>query len=212
MDRKRTNGKPDAYFSCDVEADGAIPLIGVPEGAADNASFGSMTSFGLVFVGTYDGGEFTAAREPMPSFYRELKPITPCYSDEAAAVAGLDRSDLQANGSDPREAMSAAAAWVRQTAGDAKPVFVGWPLGFDWMWVYWYLVAFSATGSPFGHSQHVDMKTWVSARSGERMGRIGKRSLPSRLKPDLPHTHNALDDATEQGVLWQNLFGWDGTP
>jgi len=34
--------------------------------------------------------------------------------------------------------------------------------------------------------------------------------MPKHLLPDRPHTHNALDDAVEQGELFANLMAWDG--
>jgi hypothetical protein len=40
--------------------------------------------------------------------------------------------------------------------------------------------------------------------------------MPASLLPVSPHTHNALDDAIEQGELFANVFEWvapgDGTP
>jgi hypothetical protein len=32
--------------------------------------------------------------------------------------------------------------------------------------------------------------------------------MPDFLRPENPHTHNALDDAVEQGELFANLLGW----
>jgi hypothetical protein len=57
--------------------------------------------------------------------------------------------------------MSEAAVWVRATseaiaAGSTPSVFVAYPLGFDWMFLYWYLVRFSESGSPFGFSGFMD--------------------------------------------------------
>jgi hypothetical protein len=33
---------------------------------------------------------------------------------------------------------------------------------------------------------------------------------PAALVPDAPHTHNALDDAVEQGEIFARLFAWSG--
>lgn len=34
--------------------------------------------------------------------------------------------------------------------------------------------------------------------------------MPKHLFSTLPHTHNALDDAVEQALLFQNIMAWDG--
>lgn len=188
--------KSEIYVSVDVEADGPVP-----------GPF-SMLSFGMAVCGVSGPSGF-AARDPLSrTFYAELKPISETFDAAALAVSGLDRERLAAEGRDPAEAMSAAAAWVRDAADDATPVLVAYPLGFDWMWLYWYFVRFSASGSPFGHSRHVDVKTLYSAKAGVPISRSTKRQMPATLLSRRPHTHNALDDAVEQAELFQNLMAW----
>jgi hypothetical protein len=138
-----------------------------------------------------------------------LKPISDSYDAEALAVSGLDRELLAAEGRDPADAMNAVAAWVDEVAGDATPVLVAYPLGYDWMWLYWYLVRFADSGSPFGHSRHLDMKTLYATKAGAPISRSTKRQMPGELLPARPHTHNALDDAIEQAELFHNLIRWD---
>jgi hypothetical protein len=190
----------EVYLSADVEADGPIP------------GPYSMLSFALAVCGTFDGTVFEAADPAERTFYAELKPISDAFDPEALAVSGLDRERLAADGRDPVEAMSAAAAWVKEVAGKASPVLVAYPLGFDWMWLYWYLVRFAQGGSPFGHSRHLDIKTLYAAKAGAMISRATKSQMPAHLLSERPHTHNALDDAIEQAELFQNLFTWDGQP
>ncbi len=45
--------------------------------------------------------------------------------------------------------MPAYVAWIQSLAG--KPVFVAYPAGFDFLFVYWYLIRFAGE-SPFSHS------------------------------------------------------------
>jgi hypothetical protein len=97
---------------------------------------------------------------------------------------------------------------VREAAGGAKPVVVGYPVCFDWMFLYWYLVNFGGD-SPFGHSGCMDMKTMFALKSGRSIAFVGKRSMPKHLLSSRPHTHNALDDAIEQGDLFRNLMAWN---
>jgi hypothetical protein len=190
--------KRELYVSVDIEADGPIP------------GQYSMLSFGMAACGTFDGMAFEVADPAERTFYAELKPISETYDAEALAISGLDRDRLAVEGRDPAEAMGAAAAWVREVAEGATPVLVAYPLGFDWMWLYWYLVRF-AGASPFGHSRHLDLKTLYAAKAGAPISRSTKRQMPSELLPTRPHTHNALDDAIEQAELFHNLIRWEGT-
>ncbi len=121
----------DAYFSADVETDGPIP-----------GPF-SMLSFGLVFAGTFDGSRYRRPDEFNICFYRELQPISEEFQAEALAVNGLDRARLIREGEPPRKAITAAAHWIYEVAGRARPVLVAYPLSFDWSWLYWYFVRFS---------------------------------------------------------------------
>jgi hypothetical protein len=192
---------PDVYISADVEADGPIP------------GPYSMISFGLAVAATYDGRTLTRRDPEAATFYAELRPISDAYDPAALAVSGLDRDRLLREGRDPAEAMSAAARWVGSVARaeGGKPVFAAYPLGFDWMFLYWYFVRFAETGSPFGHSRFLDLKTLYAVRSGETVTRSVKGRMPRHLLSRRPHTHNALDDAVEQAELLQNLMAWDGS-
>lgn len=199
----------EAFFSVDVEADGDIP------------GPYSMSSIGACVPG-WRGRDGNPTRLPVPNgqwqdFYAELKPISDDFIPEAAAVSGLKREALIADGRDPAEAMSQFADWVdatclalsTQVGETVRPIFAAYPLGYDWMWTYWYLMRFAGR-SPFGHSTHLDMKTDYSARSGASILASTKRQMPKRLLGTGPHTHNALDDACEQGQMLMNLLCWDG--
>ncbi|MGW0363292.1 exonuclease [Streptomyces sp. NPDC002990] len=194
--------KSEFYVSADVEADGPVP-----------GPF-SMSSFGLAVAGVHDGIAFQASDPAERTFYAELRPISDAYDPEAQAVSGLDRERLVREGQDPAEAMNAAAAWIVAVAEElaATPVFVAYPLGYDWMWMYWYFMRFADAGSPFGHSRCMDLKTLYAAKAAVPISEATKRSMPSRLLSSRPHTHNALDDAIEQGELFQNLMRWQAGP
>ncbi|WP_141576260.1 exonuclease [Actinomadura sp. WMMA1423] len=195
-------GKREVYVSVDVEADGPIP------GAY------SMLSFGMSACGALDGDGFRPVDPAETTFYAELKPISDAYVPEALAVSGLDRERLAAEGREPSEAMDAAADWVRAVAAsvEASPVLVAYPLGFDWMFLYWYWTRFTEAGSPFGHSRHLDIKTAYATKAGSQIIRSTKSQMPAELLSDRPHTHNALDDAIEQAELFQHLVRWGGPP
>ncbi|HXL93849.1 MAG TPA: exonuclease [Streptosporangiaceae bacterium] len=192
----------DVYFSVDVEADGPVP------------GPYSMISFGMCVAGVFTTNGFTPIKAFERTYYAELKPISDQFVPDALAVSGLDRDRLVAEGQDPAQAMTTAAEWVKETGAElgGQPVFAAYPLGFDWMWMYWYFVQYAIGGSPFGHSRAFDIKTLYAARANVPIGWSTKRQMPRHLMSRRSHTHNALDDAMEQAELFQNLLQWPGKP
>jgi len=188
--------RPDIYISADVETDGPVP-----------GPF-SLLSFGLAAVGRYDGAHFERWPPHEQTFYRELRPISDEFQPEALAINGLDRERLRREGRDPREAMAQAASWVNDISAGHRPVLVAYPVAFDWAFLYWYFEQFAPDGSPFGHSSCLDIRTQYQALAGTVFDRSGKAAMPDFLLPSAPHTHNALDDAVEQGELFANLLEW----
>src|SRR6476660_6782482 len=102
-----------------------------------------MSSIGMVACATFDGTTFTRL-DLSKTFYRELKPISEQFDEAAAAVSGLDRAELIETGQEPTAAMTECVAWLGEVAATyrARPIFVAYPLGFDWLFTYWYLVRF----------------------------------------------------------------------
>jgi hypothetical protein len=92
--------------------------------------------------------------------------------------------------------------WIE--ALDGKPVFVAYPAGFDFLFVYWYLMRFVGR-SPFSHSA-LDMKTFAMALLRRDYRASTKQNMPRHWFDDLPHSHVALDDAIEQGALFCNML------
>jgi hypothetical protein len=184
----------DVYFSVDVETDGPIP-----------GRF-SMLSFALVYAGAFDGQTFFRPPTYERGFYCELKPIFDEFEPEALQVNGLDRNHLMQSGLSPSDAMTKAARWVEETTGKGEPVFVAYPLSFDWTWMYWYFVQFSESGSPFGYSRCFDIKTAMALSLGRTIKSVGRERIPNVLKSDSPHTHHALDDAISQAQVFANIF------
>ena len=187
----------DIYFSADVETDGPIP-----------GPF-SMLALALVKAGSFDGTRFSPADLSSEVFYAELRPISEQYEAEALAVNGSDRDRLLREGRDPREVRTAAAEWIRNRSAGGSPVLVTYPLSFDWLWLYWYFVRFSDTGSPFNHSRCFDVKTAFAVKDHRPISGSGRNELRRVLgNIDRPHTHKAVDDAREQAEIFARLFSW----
>jgi hypothetical protein len=193
---KKLECNVDVYFSADVETDGPIP------------GPYSILSFAIVYAGSYDGAVFSRPSDYSKLFYRELQPISEKFELEALQVNGLDRAALLESGTPPEVAMAEAFDWVRGVTGDATPVLVAYPLSFDWTWLYWYFTSFCGHGSPFGYSQCFDIKTAVAVKGGLPISKSGRSRLPSGLRSNRPHTHNAVDDAVEQAEIFANVFEW----
>ena len=103
---------------------------------------------------------------------------------------------------DPSVAMSAYVHWLDGLPG--KPVFVGYPATWDFMFVYWYLERFAGR-SPLGRFG-LDIRSYAMAMLGEPYQAISKSTMPDRWIPEAPHTHVAVDDAIEQGQLFCNML------
>ncbi len=187
----------DVYISADIESDGPIP------------GRYSMLSFGLAVAGRFDGRTFAPADAAAATFYRELRPVSEEFDPRAVAVTGLDRARLAAEGADPDAAMADAAAWVSAQAGGDRPVMVGYPIVFDWMFMHWYFVRYLGR-SPFGFSGALDMKTIYQQKARVPLDRAGRDDLPAVLRSSREHTHNACDDAIEQAEIFARLFEWPG--
>jgi DNA polymerase III alpha subunit (gram-positive type) len=108
----------------------------------------------------------------------------------------------RSNPEDPAAAMRRYVAWLKQLPG--RPVFVAYPAAFDFLFVYWYLIRFTGE-SPFSFSA-LDIKTYAMALLKIEYREAVKRNMPKRWFDPLKHTHQALDDAIEQGALFCNML------
>jgi hypothetical protein len=185
----------DVYISVDIEADGPIPGVY------------SMLAIGLCVAGTFDGTTYEMRDPAVDTFYRELQPASDEVDTKALLVSGLDRDQLIHTGANPAKAVAEAAAWVRRQSGSHRPVLVGYPLVFDWMFLHWYFVRYCGE-SPFGFSGGLDMKSIYQSKARVTIDRAGRNDLPEELASTGPHTHNALDDAIEQAQIFSRLFTW----
>jgi len=110
------------------------------------------------------------------------------------------------NCEEPIHGMERFVDWVYNLPG-RRVVFVAYPAGFDWPFVYYYMKEF-ATISPFGFSC-LDMKSYAMAKLNVPFRGVSKRSMPKEWFTGLPeHTHVALDDAREQAALFQRMYDY----
>ncbi|HEY5959797.1 MAG TPA: hypothetical protein VIV60_24755 [Polyangiaceae bacterium] len=178
--------KSEVYVSTDVEADGPIP------GPHSMLSFASVA--------------FDANGQELGSFARNLEQLDGAtghpdtmrwWAEQQAAWHACRTNPLPAE-----SAMKEYVAWLDNLAG--HPVFVGYPVAYDFSFVYWYLMRFVGK-SPFGHSA-LDIKTYAMALLDTPYRGSTKRNMPKRWFPATPHTHVSIDDAREQGLLFTNML------
>jgi len=176
----------EIYISTDVETDGPIP------GPHSMLSIGSAAySADKRLVAT-----FSANLETLPGAAPDPKTAA-WWATQSDAWAAC-RTDLET----PEQAMRRYLAWIKGLPG--KPVFVAYPAGFDFLFVYWYLIRFTGE-SPFSHSA-LDIKTFAMAVMKTGYRDSTKRNMPKKWFDKLPHNHVALDDAIEQGALFCNML------
>ena len=176
----------EVYVSTDVETDGPIP------GPHSMLSFGSAA---FEANGTLLDS-FSANLECLPE--ASGHPDTMKWWRSQPEAWEACRSDVQR----PGAVMPAYRQWLE--ALPARPVFVAYPAGFDFTFIYWYLIRFAGK-SPFSHSA-LDIKTYAMAMLRKEYRSSVKSGMPKRWFSRRPHTHIALDDAIEQGELFCNML------
>lgn len=179
----------ETYVSTDIESDGPIP------------GPNSMLSFGSV--------AFDESGKELGSFTRNLD-LLDGATPNLDTMAWWGRPEQQAawkacrtNPENPEKAMKDYVAWVKTLPG--KPVFVAYPAGFDFLYMYWYMMRFAGE-SPFSFSA-LDIKSFAMAVLRKPYRESTKRNMPPSWFPKgVPHNHVALDDAREQGLLFLNIL------
>lgn len=177
---------PEIYVSTDIETDGPIPG---PHSMLSFASAAYRADKTLL-------GTFTANLHTLPGAVGHVQTMEWWKTQPEAWAAA--RQNLR----ESAEVMPEYVAWLKALPG--TPVFVAYPAGFDFLFVYWYLIRFTGE-SPFSFSA-LDIKTYAMAMLGTEYRQSVKRNMPRRWFDPLPHTHRALDDAIEQGALFCNML------
>jgi hypothetical protein len=176
----------EIYVSTDVETDGPIPG---PHSMLSFASAAYRADKTLV-------GTFSANLETLPGATGH--PDTMRWWQTQPAAWAACRADVQP----PERALKDYVAWLKGLPG--LPVFVAYPVVFDYMFVQWYLHKFAGE-SPFSFVG-LDIKSYAMALLKFDFNDVVKANMPRRWFDDLPYTHQALDDALQQGALFCNML------
>jgi hypothetical protein len=184
--------QPETYVSVDVETDGPIP-----------GEFSMLNLGAAAFVeGSFEPiGTFTVNLEPLPGARQH--PRTMEWWRSSARFAAYEA--ITQDQVDPSSAMSGFDKWVRSLPG--KPVFVGYPTGFDFTFAYWYLIKFVGE-SPFSFSA-IDIKTYAMSLLKRGYRDSTKKHFDPAWSSERRHAHVGLDDAIEQGEMFMRMLAWN---
>ena len=185
-----SNKKQELYFSVDIEADGPIPIEY------------SMLSFGCAV--------FNTAGELLGTFEANLDTLSGAKQDPDTMDWWSTQSEAwekcRENTIDPALAMKSFTEWVTKVCEEHNglPVFLAYPAGFDFTFMYVYLVKF--TGHSIFSFSSLDIKSYAMGLLKTPFRETTKRNFPKRWKSKRRHTHVAVDDAIGQGELFINIF------
>jgi len=204
MFAKGSKMKRDLYFSLDVETDGPIP------GPHSMRQVG-LAAFFLTGTPEWKDVEGKGISPLLAHFGRNLLPL-PAASPHPDTLKWWTEENpdiwtrIQMNAVSPDMGMYALVGWVDQMCKnfDARPVCVAYPATFDFMFLYWYLIKFMGA-SPFGF-QGLDMKTLAMVKMKTSFRNVSKRTMPKEWFGQEKHTHDAVDDAIEQGWMFCRMM------
>ena len=185
------------FVVTDIEVDGPWP------GPNSMRSFASVA----VTAGGERCDEFEAVLEPLPG--ARPNPQTHAWFQtvpEAWAAATRDPRPVA-------QVMGDFVGWV-QGLGRTRH-FVAAPLGFDGTWIDFYLRRFTSYGVCQGpyeterlfHGPGVCLVSLACGATGGDPASFSVHDLPATWFGDVPHTHEAIDDARGYANLLVELLG-----
>lgn len=181
------------YVSLDIEADGPYPIEY------------SMRNFGME---VFDEEGLTYG-----TFERNLKPLPEAKEDPDTMKNFWDKNPeawayVNTKPQDAQQAMQENKAWLKGIANNHSAVlsYAGFPLCYDFMWHYIYLVKFTGDFTPMSFSGF-DIKTAAKMVLDVPYTWATKRNFPRRwFTGSPPHDHTGLSDAIGQRVLAVNIL------
>lgn len=176
----------EIYVSTDIETDGPAPGIN------------SMLSFA--------SAAYLPDKTLVSTFSANLETLAGAASDPDTMAWWQTQPEAWAacrdNPQPPEAVMKKYVSWIKGLG--LRPVFVGYPAAFDFMFITYYLHRFAGE-SPFAYLA-LDIKTYAMALMKFDYHDVVKSNMPRRWFDDLPYTHVALDDALSQGALFCNML------
>lgn len=185
------------YASFDVEADGPCPYNS------------NMVELGISFLEEESG-------EEIEHFYAAIKRRDDGIRGTPETVEWLKNNGVwaratdPANARDPRDVFEELAEKIEKLSHSFKIVWIAYPAAYDWQWLKWYWTRYIENPEKqklLGYyAVCIDTAFDFYADRVMNISSFGKELLWKDLKGEHSHTHNALDDAREQGTAYVNLM------
>lgn len=131
------------------------------------------------------------------TFQTYIIPVSEEWTESAKEV-NKPHDFYVSNGITAYNAMKKFEDWLSQFH---RPVFVGFPVVFDYGWINYYFHNFLGR-SPFGING-LDIKSYYMGKFNCEYSDTTKKKM--KIKSSLKHTHNALDDAKEQADIFNQI-------
>lgn len=184
---------PEYYVSFDIETNGPA----LTHNSMIQLGAAVLDAEGKVF------STFNANLAPLP--FTKPDPKTMEWWREQIA-RNKDLQEIFDNNIPPEQAIKDFLNWIQRCSSSlaASPVPICYPAGFDWPFLKYYIDYFQKN-NPFGF-RVLDIKSYAMVKLGKPFKSTVKRNMPKHwFDTSLKHTHNAVDDAIEQAVLFYNM-------
>lgn len=143
--------------------------------------------------------------QPRQTFYVELKPDRLEFQAQAMEIHGLDFGDLIREGIAPADALLRFEYWLNKVVPEGRqPIFLAFNAPFDWMFLNDYFYRYLGR-NPFGHSA-LDIKAFYMGASRVSWCQTSGSEMRRLFMDSKELSHNALEDAVEQAVLFERVL------
>lgn len=181
------------YVSLDIEADGPYPI----EYSMRNFGMEIFDEEGLTY-GTFE-------RNLLPLEGAKICPDTKKnFWDKNPEAWEYVNTNMQ----HPSQAMQENKSWLQGIANNYNAVlsYAGYPVSYDFMWHYIYLIKFTGSFTPMSFSA-LDAKSMAKVILDVPYTWATKRNFPKKWFKGAPaHDHTGLTDAQGQRVLMVNMI------
>jgi hypothetical protein len=185
--------KREVYISIDIEADGPSPGLY------------SMLSFGAVAFEMRDKqfvelGRFQSNLECLKD--AKEHPDTMAFWARFPEMYKKTRENM----AHPAVGMAMFDKWLELMQSNGHLIPVGYPAAYDYKWIDWYLWYF--VGKNRMGFACLDMKSFANAQlKHKHFASTSKKNMPKNwFDKNIPHTHEAIQDAIEQAHLFSKMW------
>ena len=182
----------DTIVSIDIETTGLT------------AGIHSMIELGAVaYRNGKEIGSFSGAMKEWEGSERSVETMRDFWMVRNRAVWDRIRKESRP----PEEVMQEFATWLDSLPGPL--VLAGNPASFDSGFLFFYMHKFigeKATSQFFKRSRALDIRTFIMALFAVPYSQAERSVVPEAWTESNPYTHNAIDDARNQGAMLMSLL------